>query len=129
MPLNSHSSYIDGTAICSPESLVYATIEAILTFLYFFNYKNNVLMYTRGKNIFTNECYHKDESFIYIYYPFIVHFLIGLDFLFITFTFLLHLLISRTSLPSQSTTSNESCDRLNSNQPSILHLSFCLSMR
>ena len=34
------------------------------------------------------------------------------------------------SIPSQSTTSNESCDRLKL-QPafSILHLSFCLSMR
>ena len=43
---------------------------------------------------------------IYIYYRFVVHFLIGLDFLFITFTFLLHLLLSWTSSSSISTHHN-----------------------
>ena len=108
----------------------------------------------------------QDASCVIIYYRFIVHFPIWLDFLFITFTFLLHLLLSWTSslsisssaisastlsnhvflglptsllpstltlhtflrpvlitfshhmsISSQSTTYNESCDRLNSNQP------------
>ena len=98
---------------------------------------------------------------LYIYYRFIVHFLIVLDFLFITFSlhfFLLwtsslsisssamsastlcnhvllglpigllpstlnsihffHPVITLPSIPSQSTTPNDSCDRLNSSQPS-----------
>ena len=37
------------------------------------------------------------QLIVYIYYRFIVHFPIGLDFLFITFTILLHLLLSWTT--------------------------------
>ena len=38
-------------------------------------------------------------------------------------------LIIHMSIPSQSTTSNESCDRLNSNQPSQFFICYSVSMR
>ena len=62
---------------------------------------------------------------------YIVHFLIGLDFFFITFH--LHFFLSwrssffphHMSIPSQSTTSNDSCDRLNYNHPSQFFICCC----